>query len=202
MIVKTWKSGGKHAILLWVVCMAFLLTVWDQISVSLGFVLRWTGRNYCWYSQIGVSFQNLWPNRCKEMCLQNCYFISHTPLKERKRTDAAALISGPYIFFNCVLRYDEDWSLLQVTFSCFFWNFHSILLLLLAFPLTYVYLSFCPSARHVATRHWMPCLPHQSNLPSRFCSFSCTLSDNVNHIISPRTGDFSFSLYQGGTFVM
>lgn len=34
--------------------------------------------------------------------------ISHTPPKEGKRTDAAALISGHYIFFDCVLRCDEE----------------------------------------------------------------------------------------------
>lgn len=59
-----------------------------------------------------------------------------------------------------------------------------------------------PSARHVAMLPWMPCLPHQSNLPSRFCSFTCILSDNINHIISPRIEDFSFSLYQGSASVM
>lgn len=93
-------------------------------------------------------------------------------------------------------------STVKVTLSCFFWNFPSILLLLLAFPVTYICLCFKPSARNVTALPWLPCLPHPSNLPSRCCSFPCILSDTINHKNSPWTGDFSLPLYQGGASVM
>lgn len=51
----------------------------------------------------GGCFRNLCPSRYKDVGSQNCYFISHTLLKEGKRSDAAVLLSGFHICFDCVL---------------------------------------------------------------------------------------------------
>lgn len=145
--VKSGKSSEKHAILPWVVWMAFLLTQWDQISVMLGFVSQVDRKELLViFPSDFFLISNLWPGGCQEMGLQNCYFISHTVLrKERKQTDIAELILL-FTRTDCVQRCDEDWALLQVTFALFLLEFSQYFIVAAGFSFDlhlFLLLPFC-----------------------------------------------------------